>query len=119
MTLEDLLSQLMELTEKGENVQVVGGGYNKKEKLSVQVLVEYRDKEFVVTVTYWGDEDDGDEGEEDWEPCYACEAFFRWDKEWHAHYPATAIKELANDIRKHLGSKGFVYLQKWKHRMEG
>jgi hypothetical protein len=119
MTLEDLLSQLVELRERGENVQVVGEGYNEEEDLSVRVLVKYSDGEFIATFTcpVGEDEDgDGDEDKENWEPCYACETVFRRGKEWHAHYPATAIKELADDIRERLGSEGFVYLQK-RNRM--
>ena len=90
MTLEDLLSQLMELTEKGENVQVVGEGYNEEENLSVRVLVKYndRDKEFVATFTYVEEEDGGeDEDTENWGPCHACEVVFRRGKEWVSDPP--------------------------------
>jgi hypothetical protein len=111
MALEDLLSHLIELEEKGENAQVVGEGYDERENLSVRVLVEYRDKEFIATFTYGEDEDDGDEGEGDWEPCRACEMVFRRGKEWHAHYPADAVEALADDIRERLGSEGFAYLR--------
>jgi hypothetical protein len=112
MTLEDLLSQLVELREKGENVQVVGEGYNEEEDLSIRVLVEYRDGEFVATFTYVSSEDeDEDADKEDWEPCHACEVVFRRGKEWHAHYPADAVEVLADDIRERLGSEGYVYLR--------
>jgi predicted nucleotidyltransferase len=114
MTLEDLLSQLMELAEKGENVQAVGKGYDERENLSVRVLVKYndRDKEFVATFTYVEEEDGGgDEDTENWEPCHACEVVFRQGKEWHAHYPADAVEVLADDIRERLGSEGYVYLR--------
>jgi hypothetical protein len=115
MTLEDLL---LNLREKGENVQAVGKGYDEEENSFVRVLVEYNG-DFVVTFTYVSeDEDDGDEGEGDWEPCRACEMVFRRSKEWHAHYPADAVEVLADDIRKRLGSGGFVYLQK-RNRIEG
>ena len=117
MTLEDLLLNLMELREKGENVQAVGEGYDEKENLSVRVLVEYND-DFVVTFTYVSEDKDGDEDKdkETWEPCHACEMVFRRDKEWHAHYPADAVEMLADDIRKRLGSEGFVYLTRMEEK---
>jgi len=122
MTLEDLLSQLIELGGEESNVRVVGEGYDEEENLSVRVLVKYndRDKEFIATFTYVSEDEDGsgDEDTENWEPCRACEMVFRQDKEWHAHYPADAVEVLANDIRERLGPEGFVYLQK-RNRIEG
>jgi hypothetical protein len=111
MTLEDLLLHLMELAEKGENVRVVGEGYNEEEDLSIRVSVEYSDGGFIATFTCPVEDEDGDEDKEEWEPCYACETIFRRGKEWHAHFPADAVEVLADDIRERLGSKGHVYLQ--------
>jgi hypothetical protein len=112
--LEDLLLRLAKLREKGEDVQIVGEGCAEGGHLPIRILVEYNDGEFIATFTYVREDkdEDGDGDKEEWEPCYACEMVFRRGEEWHAHYPADAVKVLADDIRERLGDEGFVYLRR-------